>query len=184
MAYALEALTSCDDEFFDVIKMCKLPYREDSAVPLIIEKIVNPKLEEAFNKRIAAIKDKSGVTPNVRWPMYHGTNKDAANKIAANGFDVSKARVCAYNNGIYFAQNYEYSTDGHYAKQDDYGHQFLFVCKVIEGRTCLGKDSGKTDTSKYDCARNHDGTILSTPYSDGALPVYFVRYYKHIPRSR
>ncbi len=64
---------------------------------------------------------------------------------------------------------------------DQYGHQFLFVCKVIEGIRGPGREQGVTDKVLYDSAGNVEGTIVSTPYNDGALPMYFVRYYRRIP---
>lgn len=179
--FALESLTPCDDEFFEVIKLCKFPYDERASVPLIIEKIHNTALAEAFDKRVAAIAAQSRSTPSIRWPMYHGTSQEAANKIVRGGFDASKSCNAAYNLGTYFAENYEYSTNG-YAKNDSYGHQFVLVCKVIEGRSCIGTSKGITDTRVYDSACDYTNTILSTPYNDGALPVYIVRYYKAIPK--
>jgi hypothetical protein len=181
--YSLESLTICDDEFHEVVKMCKLPFNEDDAQPLIIEKILNPKLQSAFDARIAEISGRRGSFPKIRFPMYHGTSSEAAHLIAQNGFDASKSRNAAYNKGTYFADDYEYSTS-YYAKNDIYGHQFMFVCKVIEGVRTIGTNQGTTDTILFDSAGNADGTILSSPYNDGALPVYFVRYYKHIPRKK
>jgi hypothetical protein len=181
--YALESLTICDDEFHDVVKMCNLPFNEDAAEPLIIEKIINPKLEAAFEARVKEIAGRRGATPTIRYPMYHGTNESAAHAIASGGFDASKSKTAAFNYGTYFAQNYEYSTS-YYAQQDAYGHQFMFVCKVIEGKRQMGVNRGITDITRYDSAGNAEGTIISTPFNDGALPMYFVRYYNHIPSRR
>ena len=181
--FALESLTICDDEFHEVVKMCGLPFNEEDAEPLIIEKIVNPTLQAAFDRRVAEITARRGAVPKIRYPMYHGTTEAAAQAIAAGGFDASKSRNAAFNKGTYFAQNYEYST-GYYAKTDAYGHQFMFVCKVIEGVRVNGTNQGTTNTILFDSAGNQDGTIISTPYNDGALPMYFVRYYKHIPARK
>jgi hypothetical protein len=179
--YSLISLTVCDDEFHDVVKLCGLPFNEDDAEPLIIEKIVNPSLEKAFDERVADIARRTGgEVPKIRYPMYHGTSAEAAEKIAKHGFDASKSRVAAFNKGTYFAQNYEYSTGG-YAKIDAYGHQFMFVCKVIEGRRTKGTHNGITNTAIFDSAGDASGSIISTPFNDGALPMYFMRYYKRIP---
>jgi Poly(ADP-ribose) polymerase catalytic domain len=180
MAYTLELLTPCDDEFHEIVKLCGLPYNENDAVPLVIEKIHNKKLQEAFDSRVAKITAQTGSVPIIRFPMYHGTNEAASKAIAANGFDVTKSHVAAYNKGTYIARDYTYSTNG-YAKNDSYGSQFLFVCRVIEGRTCIGTPNGITDTSKYESATNSNGSIVSSPYNDGVLPLYFIRWFRKIP---
>jgi hypothetical protein len=97
--YALEALTVCDDEFHEVVKMCGLPFDESAAEPLIIEKIVNPRLTAAFEARVKEITKRRGAEPKIRYPLYHGTSATAAHAIAAGGFDASKSRVAAFNIG-------------------------------------------------------------------------------------
>jgi len=178
--YYLEALTCCDEEFFKVIELCGLPFDPDAAVPLIVEKIVNPTVAKAFDHRVASVLAKTGKPPCIRWPMYHGTSPAAVDAILANGFDASKSRTAAFNFGSYFAENPSYSVNG-YAQNDVYGHQCLFVCRVLEGRRCIGHTSGTTDTRQFESAGSPDGSIISTPFNDGVVPVYLLRWYRKFP---
>ena len=109
----------------------------------------------------------------------NGTTNDASKAIALAGFDATRSRVAAFNKGTYFAVDPNFSLGG-YAKHDESRHQFLFVCRVIIGRSCIGTDQGITDTNRFDSAGN-GSTIVSTPYSDGALPVYFIRWANKFP---
>lgn len=178
----LEALTVLDPEFHEVVKLCGIPFDPEAADPLVIEKIRNPRLTAAFNARLAAIAAASKKKPEeveVRFPLFHGTTEEAAKAIAATGFDATKSCVAAFNKGTYFAVDPNFSLGG-YAKQDAANHQFLFVCRVIIGRSCIGTNQGITDTKKYDSAGD-GSTIVSTPYSDGAIPVYYIRWAAKFP---
>lgn len=180
MVYTLEALTCCDDEFMEVVRACNLPYKENDPIPLIIEKIKNEKLSESFDSCVQKIYKKTEKLPKIRYPMFHGTNLEACESIMRNGFDASRSKTAVYNKGTYFSTDISYCTNG-YAQNDKYGHQILLVCKVIEGRSCLGTIDGITDTNLYESARNSAGTILSTPYSAGAIPLYLVRWFRKFP---
>lgn len=65
-----------------------------------------------------------------RW-LFHGTSADAAERIAAVGFDRSFARRCAFGPGCYFARTPSVSVQ--YCEPDADGVQRMFLAQVLVG---------------------------------------------------
>ncbi|GAQ78742.1 hypothetical protein KFL_000180250 [Klebsormidium nitens] len=65
-----------------------------------------------------------------RW-LFHGTSADAAERIAAVGFDRSFSRRCAFGPGCYFARTPSVSVQ--YCDPDEDGVQRMFLAQVLVG---------------------------------------------------
>jgi len=53
----------------------------------------------------------------------------------------------AYGDGVYFAVNASYSANPSYSVPDEYGHQRMFLCRVLVGEHCRGTSSFWLDKS-------------------------------------
>ena len=179
--YLLVDIAPTDPDFQRLIKELRIPHYNHPSYPLIIERVYNPKLEAAYERRVAAIQKQRGlaIVPQ-RFPMLHGTTEPALNSIMREGFNPSYNHRSAFGKGTYFAA--DYSTSSGYSHDDSYGYKIMFVCKVIEGVTKLGKANEVPDTHVMDSFTN-GSTILVSPYADGAVPIYVVRWYHHVPKT-
>ena len=98
-------------------------------------------IEEASNRELRAIYDAKkaamGARAGERW-LWHGTTAESAAKILATGFNRSFCGVNAtvYGEGVYFAASALLSM--RYAKADEHGRRYLFLCSVLCGRTGQG----------------------------------------------
>ena len=71
--------------------------------------------------------------------LFHGTTPDKLDLIAEQNLDprLAGGRVGAiFGKGTYFAIDAKYSDL--YAQADDKGHKFMFLVKVLAGKTCMG----------------------------------------------
>ena len=179
-SYYLEHIDSDSEEFKKVIADSGIPYNPDNITPIILERIVNRKLQDRFQKHLEYVCKRRNMTKEeaVIYPTYHGTTEDALNNILENGFDVAYNRVAMYGIGTYSATNYVDAMN--YSKLDRTGHQFLLVCKVVKGKTKVGSINEILDKDKYDSFTNN-ASYYSCPYNEGIIPVYVIRYYQHIP---
>lgn len=179
-SYYLEHIDSESDEFKKVIAKSKIPYNPDNITPIILERIVNQKLQDRFQKHLEFICKRRQITEEeaVIFPMYHGTTETALNNILENGFDVGYNKVAAWGIGTYSATNYVDAM--HYSNLDRTGHQFLLVCKVIKGKSKLGSPNEILDKENFDSFTN-GSTYYSCPYNEGIIPVFVIRYYHRIP---
>lgn len=179
-SYSLEYVDPSTDEFKTVIGCAKIPYNPDSITPIILERIVNTRLQERFEAHVSFVCKKRSMTKAdaILYPMYHGTTEAALQNILENGFDMSYNKAAMYGKGTYSATNYIDAM--HYAKLDRTGHQFLLVCKVVKGITKHGTVDEILDKTKYDSFTN-GATYFSCPYNGGIIPVYVIRYYQQFP---
>lgn len=179
-SYYLEHVDSDSDEFKKVIGDAGIPYNPENITPIILERIVNRKLQNRFQKHLEFVCKRRGMTEKeaIIYPMYHGTTETALNNILESGFDVAFNRTAVYGIGTYSATNYIDAM--HYSKLDRTGHQFLLVCKVVKGKSKFGTPNEILDKANYDSFTNN-ATYYSCPYNEGIIPVYVIRYYQHFP---
>ncbi|VDI03290.1 E3 ubiquitin-protein ligase mind-bomb [Mytilus galloprovincialis] len=72
--------------------------------------------------------------------LFHGTTPDKLDVIAEQNLDprLAGGRVGAlFGRGTYFATDAKYSDL--YAQADQDGHKFMFLVKVLAGKTCIGR---------------------------------------------
>lgn len=136
-----------------------------------IEKINNPELEEKFVAYASSITD-----PNIK-RLFHGTSEDISRKIAYEGFDPARAKVCAHGMGVYFSTRAQYSKA--YAKKSDRdGMAFMMVCDVVCGNVGQGRSYthfGPPYHSVTDNIKNPDMYIVNR--HEAAIPRYIVAFY-------
>lgn len=143
---------------------------------LYIEQIHNVNLVKAYENRKEKIKKERGFVNEMR--LFHGTTEDAKCEIIKNGFDPKKNKNSAYGKGTYFHKEAMYSKD--YCKPNNsiMTLSFMFICNVLIGKSKIGSRDEQIDTNIYDNLTNKDGSIIVTPYNDGAVPVYCAVFYK------
>lgn len=179
--FLLVDIAPTDPEFQRLIQDLRIPHYNHPQYPLVIERVYNPKLEAAYAARVEDIARRRGMkgVPQ-RFPMLHGTTEPALNNIMAEGFKPEYNHRSAYGKGTYFATHYGISSG--YSHNDSYGYKIMFVCKVIEGVTKVGSSNEAPDTRVMDSFTN-GADILVSPYPDGAVPIYVVRWYREVPRA-
>lgn len=138
------------------------------ACVLYIDRLVNPTLEEAFNKRKAAFTE-AGVGAELR--LFHGTTAEAVGSICSTGYKAAYNKTAAYGPGTYFSSAGSYSKN--YANVTGLGESFMLVNRVL-----LGKNSVSVG-AKYAGDSGGDGhTIYVTKHDDAALPEYVICFHK------
>ena len=139
------------------------------ACVLYIDRLVNPALEEAFNKRKAAFTE-AGVGTELR--LFHGTTAEAVGSICSDGYKAAYNKTAAYGPGTYFSSAGSYSKN--YANVTGLGESFMLVNRVL-----LGKHSVSVG-AKYTGDSGGDGhTIYVTKHDDAALPEYVICFHKN-----
>ena len=145
---------------------------------LWIEEIINPELEENFQKQKAEIEAKRG-KPCKELELYHGTREEYSNSIIKNGFDPLANARSAYGKGSYFAKNASYSRD--YAPPASDQVSFMLICSVLVGEIAVYGPSKLIDTSKHDNSvdNSKSPSIYVTPYQYGAIPRFIVAFHRN-----
>lgn len=145
---------------------------------LWIEEIINPELEELYQKQKADIEKKRG-KPCKELELYHGTREEYSNSIIKNGFDPLANTRSAYGKGSYFAKNASYSRD--YAPPASDQVSFMLICSVLVGETSVYGASKPIDTAKHDNSVDNpkSPSIYVTPYQYGAIPRFIVAFHRN-----
>jgi hypothetical protein len=145
---------------------------------LWIEEIINPELEENYQKQKAEIETKRG-KPCRELELYHGTKEEAANNIIREGFDPERNSRAAYGKGSYFAKNASYSRD--YAPPASDQISFMLICSVLVGEIGIYGSMKPIDTSKYDNSADNpkNPSIYVSPYQYGAIPRFIVAFHRN-----
>lgn len=180
--FLLVDVAPTEPEFAAVLAHLGLPITGHPSYPTIVERVYNPRLEAAFDARVAEITERRGIPPAIQFPMFHGTTETALNSIMREGFDPTKNRVSAYGCGTYFARDYALSSE--YSRLDQHGYKIMFACKVIKGVSDVGSPNRPWDTKKWDSFTGGGNAILVSPYPDGAVPLYVVRWYGFVPGTQ
>ncbi|XP_067658953.1 E3 ubiquitin-protein ligase MIB2-like isoform X2 [Haliotis asinina] len=104
-----------------------------------VHRIQNIKLWEQYAVAKAGMEEQYGKGQANELTLFHGTTPDSAKLIPIQNIDfrLSGRRVGAlYGQGAYFAVDAKYSDN--YTKEDDRRHRFMFMAKVLVGRTRKG----------------------------------------------
>ncbi|CAF1160141.1 unnamed protein product [Adineta steineri] len=107
--------------------------------------------------------------------LYHGCPENAAYAIAVDCFNRSFAgkNGTAYGVGVYFSSNTAYSHG--YAHPNSKGERFMFIVRVLIGKTTAGNSSMKTRPVGFDSTT--DGNHIFVTYHDAqAFAEYLIAY--------
>ncbi|XP_028398971.1 protein mono-ADP-ribosyltransferase PARP14-like [Dendronephthya gigantea] len=103
-----------------------------------IERIQNPGLYQLYQAKKREMSDGGN-----EMLLYHGTTKDAVEKINRAGFNRSysgKLNAFKFGNGVYFAREAWYSSRRQYAAPDEKGLQYMYIAKVLVGKYTKGNE--------------------------------------------
>ncbi|XP_028398976.1 protein mono-ADP-ribosyltransferase PARP14-like [Dendronephthya gigantea] len=142
-----------------------------------IERIQNPGLYQLYQG-----KKKKMSNGGNELDLYHGTTKDAVEKINCNGFNRSYCgkNAVKFGNGVYFAREAWYSARRQYAAPDEKGLQYMYIAKVLVGKYTKGKE-GLIVPPPID-ASNPDVSYDSVVDNAAKPLIYVVFYdYQHYP---
>lgn len=141
-----------------------------NACILYIDEVQNPALLTAFENKVVE-RDATEKT------LFHGTKATSVNKIALCGFDPTKNRISAFGVGTYFATRASMSLQ--YTDVDRDGVSYVFVCRVLVGKTALGRSNAAIPEGIDNYVNSATTpTIYVSPYADGAYPQYLVAFHK------
>ena len=156
---------SMSDKIYDeLVSIVRQSYKD--ACILYIDRLSNPSLEIAFQKRCDSFKDGANV---IR--LFHGTNAAAVKSVCTNGYCSSLNKRKAYGPGTYFSSNCSYSKE--YTDTTDTGESFIIVNSVALGTNTVSVGAKYTGDSGGD-GRN----IFVIRYDDAALPQYVICFHK------
>lgn len=71
-----------------------------------------------------------------------------------------------YGKGVYFASNSQYSVG--YAKRDDNdnGYQYMFLCRVILGESCIGRSGYTAPPRKPNSSIRYESMVDQLEYPE------------------
>ncbi|KAK6176232.1 hypothetical protein SNE40_014553 [Patella caerulea] len=127
-----------------------------------LERIQNIDRWEAYAVKKKSLERTYGVGLANERHLFHGTKPEIVKFIISQGLDSRLVQNGLYGDGAYFALQSKLS-DG-YTEEDDDGNRYIFVAKVLVGKSCQGKkgmkrpppmDEEKQDTF-YDSAVDND----------------------------
>ncbi|CAF3427844.1 unnamed protein product [Rotaria sp. Silwood1] len=138
-----------------------------------IERIQN---ERWFMQYLAHARDfQKRLNDNTEKYLYHGCPESAASSIIQDCFNRSFAGVngTAYGVGVYFSSNAAYSHG--FTKPNSNGERFMFLARVLIGKTTIGNASMKTRPVGFDSTT--DGNHIYVTYHDAqAYAEYLITY--------
>ena len=172
---ALSRLPLSDPIWEYVSKILELTYPEMCIC--WIDKIDNPTLKTNYESRKLLIQQSRGFVEEMT--LFHGTSDANAQDIVKEGFQPSFNRTSVYGIGTYFSTSSKISS--FYSRFNNTDMSYLFVCKVLVGKTKIGVANEILDVTQYDNTVNttKNPTIYTTPYDNGAYPEYLVAFYKN-----
>ena len=139
-----------------------------------VERLENPTLRDMYEtkKRGMMQRDRVNDTLERLW-LFHGTDEGSVSKIRVQGFNRSFCgkNATMYGKGAYFAVDSAYSAQHSYSKPNSSGEQLIFLCRVLVGEYCKGKE----DACIPDERQCH--TLYDTTVDDVQNPTIFVTYH-------
>jgi len=105
--------------------------------------------------------------------LWHGTTKEAAQKIAATDFHIPVGKemkhAARFGNGAYLAEDIEKSLT--YTEEDDQGYRWVLLCRAVCGDFLYTTDHTRIDANKL---REENGkhSVLANP--EGVGPREFI----------
>ncbi|KAL3852373.1 hypothetical protein ACJMK2_016026 [Sinanodonta woodiana] len=153
-----------------------------------IKRVQNASLWECYIVQKKKMESKMGVGHANEMHLYHGTLPEIVDLICRENFDfrIAGTRVGAlYGQGTYFALEARYS-DG-YAMTSNDNTKFMFVVKVLVGKTCIGNqdyrkppylDPDDKKKGSYDSCVNdvHRPTVFCVFDINQYYPEYIIEY--------
>jgi len=148
---------------------------------LSVQRVQNTTLWDTFAaKKRTMLARPSAMVDECERSLFHGTDEDTAAKIVAQGFNRSFCgkNATMYGRGVYFAKEAEYSARDSYSEPNDRGERLMFLCRVLVGDYCRGKQDATTPDPRpgstvdlYDSTVDsvHDPKIFVT-YHDAQVP--------------
>jgi hypothetical protein len=127
-----------------------------------------------------------------RGSLFHGTRREALHKIVKGGFNrsfsMNPKNASMHGKGVYFARDSSYSARHQYAQPDANGVQYVFLCRVIVGVYCRGRQNAITPDARpgnpsllcdstvglHDTDSMANPSIYVTYHDDQAYPEYVV----------
>ncbi|KAM6934529.1 poly(ADP-ribose) polymerase family member 14-related sequence 1 [Xenentodon cancila] len=105
-----------------------------------IERIQNPTLWKTYQAKKHELELRNKHQNNEKL-LFHGTCESTATTINEHGFNRSYAgtNAACYGNGTYFAVNASYSASDTYSKPNSNGEKIMYLCRVLTGDFCVGK---------------------------------------------
>ena len=184
-------LSTASDEYKSVASNFDQALKGTYKEIIRIERIQN---ERWYMQYLVHFKDfQKRLKQNTEKRLYHGCPEQSARSIMTHGFNRSYAGVngksnsslCSvtilpiffsdtlYGAGAYFSSNVKFSHN--YAKPNDKGERFMFVSRVLIGKTIKGDRSMKTLPSGFDSTT--DGNHIFVIYHDTqAYAEYLITY--------
>lgn len=126
----------------------------------------------------------SMASPNEKRWLFHGTSAMTVPNIVSQGFNRSFCgkNATVYGNGVYFAKDITYSASNIYSPPGEDGYKYIFACKVLVGKYCLGKPNQKVpdlvnETERFDSTVNDlKNPTIFVAYKDmQAIPEYMIK---------
>ncbi|XP_055958579.1 E3 ubiquitin-protein ligase MIB2-like [Patella vulgata] len=109
-----------------------------------LERIQNIDRWEAYAIKKKSLERSYGVGLANERHLFHGTKPEKVESIISQGLDCRLVQNGLHGDGAYFALESKLS-DG-YTEEDDDGNRYIFVAKVLVGKSCLGKRGMKRPT--------------------------------------
>jgi hypothetical protein len=143
------------------------------------------KRETVIKREKDESKGAAGTSRFERAWLFHGTAEETVPKIVEMGFNRAFCgkNATKYGKGVYFARDAEYSARKTYSPPNKDGVQHMFVCRIVVGEYCLGKEDALTPDVRfghqlYDTTVNRlkDPQIFVTYHDAQAYPEYLVKF--------
>ncbi|CAF4063349.1 unnamed protein product [Rotaria magnacalcarata] len=157
----------------------KIKYDFDQSMGKTYREIINVERiqnERWFMQYLAHSRDfYKRLNENTEKQLYHGCPESATIAIMEDCFNRSFAGVngTSYGVGVYFSSNAAYSHG--FAKANSKGERFMFVARVLIGKTTQGNSSMKTRPLGFDSTT--DGNHIFVTYHDAqAYAEYLITY--------
>merc|ERR1711988_1547761 len=144
-----------------------------------IERIQNLAMWQSYavKAQTTHMRDRTGRVNNHgdlerKW-LFHGTSSDTIPLIINQGFNRAFAgkNAVAYGRGVYFARDSAYSDN--YAAADAHRLKQMFMCRVVVGDWCKGRDGALTLETKPGGSLE----LFDTTVDDIRNPSIFVCYH-------
>jgi hypothetical protein len=168
--YCLKRLSASSNEFDKVYNLIETTCPGQCIIS--IDKVINPFLEERYNKYKESLGDKAKEID-----VYHGSNLDGIFSICTEGFIKSKNKVSAFGKGSYVATAFAYSKA--YSKINGNNYHNLIVCKLSYLNIKQGS-SNSICPKGYDVQvdNTYNPGIFSVDKDEALLPLYIVQFMK------
>jgi len=166
--------------------MTKLYAQAPNVMLFKIERIQNLPLWQSYSvkKQTIATRDKNFPQHrenNKNWQdvercwLFHGTTAEVVTKIERQGFNRAFAgrNAVAYGKGVYFARDASYSSHKMYSAPDKNGIQRMFLCRVVVGDWCKGRNGQLIPDAK----RHNPFELFDTTVDYVSNPSVFVVYH-------